>query len=111
VIGATVQGLGQALWEEMVHDEDGQPLTGNLTLYGIAGAPEVPPIESEFLQTPSPFNPLGAKGVGESGSIALPAALANAVADALGPLGVTHLDPPYTPEKLWRAIRHAPRGG
>jgi carbon-monoxide dehydrogenase large subunit len=49
--------------------------------------------------------------VGESGSIALPAALANAVADALGPLSVTHLDPPYTPEKLWRAIRHAPRGG
>jgi len=108
VIGATVQGLGQALWEEMVHDEDGQPLTGNLTLYAIPGAPEVPPIESEFLETPSPFNPLGAKGVGESGSIALPAALASAVADALGPLGVTHLDPPYTPEKLWRAIRGSP---
>lgn len=107
VVGATVQGLGQSLFEEMVHDEDGQPLTGNLTLYAVPGATEVPPIESEFLETPSPLNPLGAKGVGESGSIALPAALANAVADALAPLGVTHLDPPYTPEKLWRAIRAA----
>lgn len=109
VIGSTVQGLGQALWEEMIHDEDGQPLTGNLTLYGIPGATEVPPIESEFLETPSPLNPLGAKGVGESGSIAMPAALANAVADALAPLGVEHLDPPYTPERLWRAIRSAPQ--
>jgi carbon-monoxide dehydrogenase large subunit len=105
VVGATVQGLGQALLEEMVHDDDAQPLTGNLALYAIPSATDVPPIESEFLQTPSPFNPLGAKGVGESGSIALPAALANAVADALAPLGVAHLDPPYTPEKLWRAIR------
>jgi carbon-monoxide dehydrogenase large subunit len=105
VIGSTVQGLGQAIFEEAVHDEEGQPLTGNLTLYGIPGASEVPPIQSEFQETPSPLNPLGAKGLGESGSIAIPAALANAVADALGPLGITHLDPPYTPEKLWRAIR------
>jgi carbon-monoxide dehydrogenase large subunit len=110
VVGATVQGLGQSLYEEMVHDEDGQPVTGNLTLYAIPGATEVPPIESEFQETPSPLNPLGAKGVGESGSIALPAALASAVADALAPLGVVHLDPPYTPETLWRAIREAPHG-
>jgi carbon-monoxide dehydrogenase large subunit len=95
----------------MVHDEDAQPLTGNLTLYAVPGATEVPPIESEFTETPSPFNPLGAKGVGESGSIALPAAMANAVADALAPLAVTHLDPPYTPEKLWRAIRDARGAG
>jgi carbon-monoxide dehydrogenase large subunit len=103
VLGASVQGLGQALLEEMVHDEDGQPLTGNLTLYAIPGATEVPPIHSEFLETPSPFNPLGAKGIGESGAIAVPAAVAGAVADALAPLGVRHLDPPYTSEKLWRA--------
>lgn len=105
VIGSTVQGLGQALYEEMVHSDDGQPLTGNLTLYGIPSAVEVPPIQSEFQETPSPLNPLGAKGIGESGSIAMPAALANAVADALAPIGISHLDPPYTPEKLWRAIR------
>jgi carbon-monoxide dehydrogenase large subunit len=111
VVGSTAQGVGQAIHEEMVHDDDGQPLTGNLTLYGIPGASEVPPIHSEFLETPSPLNPLGAKGVGESGSIALPAALANAVADALAPLGVSHLDPPYTPEKLWRAMREARPSG
>ena len=109
VIGSTVMGIGQAIYEEMVHDDTGQPLTANLTAYGIPGATEVPPIESGFLETPSPFNPLGAKGVGESGSIAMPAAIANAVADALGPLGISHLDPPYTPEKLWRAIREARR--
>jgi len=111
VIGSTVQGLGQAIHEEMVHDDDGQPLTGNLMLYGIPGAAEVPPIHSQFQETPSPFNPLGAKGLGESGSIAMPAALANAVADALAPLGISHLDPPYTPEKLWRAMRDARRSG
>lgn len=111
VIGSTVQGLGQAIHEEMVHDDEGQPLTGNLTLYGIPGASEVPPIHSEFQETPSPLNPLGAKGLGESGSIAMPAALAAAVADALAPLGVTHLDPPYTPEKLWRVMRDARRSG
>ncbi|HET8526206.1 MAG TPA: molybdopterin cofactor-binding domain-containing protein, partial [Actinomycetota bacterium] len=111
VVGSTAQGVGQAIYEEMVHDDDGQPLTGNLTLYGIPGASEVPPIHSEFLETPSPFNPLGAKGIGESGSIALPAALANAVADALAPLGISHLDPPYTPEKLWRAIQEARLSG
>jgi carbon-monoxide dehydrogenase large subunit len=111
VVGSTAQGVGQAIHEEMVHDDAGQPLTGNLTLYGIPGASEVPPIHGEFLETPSPLNPLGAKGVGESGSIALPAALANAVADALAPLGVSHLDPPYTPEKLWRAMREARPSG
>ncbi|HEX9122994.1 MAG TPA: xanthine dehydrogenase family protein molybdopterin-binding subunit [Actinomycetota bacterium] len=107
VIGSTVQGFGEAVLEEMVHTEDGQVLTGTFVGYGIASAMEAPPIESEFLETLSPFNPLGAKGIGESGSIAMPAAVANAVADALAPLGIRHLDPPYTPEKLWRAIRAA----
>jgi carbon-monoxide dehydrogenase large subunit len=111
VIGSTVQGLGQAIHEEMIHDDEGQPVTGNLMLYGIPGAAEVPPIHGEFQETPSPFNPLGAKGLGESGSIAMPAALANAVADALAPLGISHLDPPYTPEKLWCAMRDARRSG
>ena len=107
VVGSTVQGLGEALFEEVAYDEAGQLLNGTFAQYGIPGAAEVPPIESEFQETPSPFTPLGAKGIGESGSIAVPAAVANAVADALSPFGVTHLDLPYTPERVWRAIRDA----
>jgi carbon-monoxide dehydrogenase large subunit len=107
VVGSTVQGLGEALFEEVVYDEAGQLLNGAFTQYGIPGATEVPAIESEFQETLSPLTPLGAKGIGESGSIALPAAMANAVADALSPFGVTHLDLPYTPERVWRAIRDA----
>jgi aerobic carbon-monoxide dehydrogenase large subunit len=107
VVGSTVQGLGEALFEEVVYDEAGQLLTGTFTQYGIPGATEVPSIESEFQETPSPLTPLGAKGIGESGSIAIPAAVANAVADALSPFGVTHLDLPYTPERVWRAIHPA----
>lgn len=107
VIGSSVQGLGQALFEEMLFDEEAQPLTGSFIAYGIAGSGEVPPIDTEFLETPSPLDPLGAKGIGESGSIGVPAAVANAVADALAPLGIRHLDPPYTPEKLWKAIGSA----
>jgi carbon-monoxide dehydrogenase large subunit len=107
VVGSTVQGFGEAILEEMVVDDAGQILTGTFVGYGIASAVEAPPVESEFLETLSPFDPLGAKGIGESGSIAMPAAVANAVADALAPLGIRHLDPPYTPEKLWRAIRDA----
>jgi aerobic carbon-monoxide dehydrogenase large subunit len=107
VLGSTVQGLGEALTEEAVYDDQGQLLTGNFVAYGVLAAPEVPEIESEFRETLSPFNPLGAKGLGESGSIAMPAAVANAVADALSRYGVRHLDPPYTPERVWRAIRGA----
>ena len=107
VVGSTVQGLGEALFEEVVYDDAGQLLTGTFTQYGIPGATEVPEIDSEFQETLSPFSPLGAKGIGESGSIAVPAAVANAVADALSPFGVTHLDLPYTPERVWRAIHDA----
>jgi carbon-monoxide dehydrogenase large subunit len=105
VTGSILQGIGQALTEEAVYDDEGQPMTGSFTSYGILSATEAVPVDSEFLETPSPFNPLGAKGLGESGSIAVPAAVANAVADALSPFGVRDLDPPYTPEKVWRAIR------
>jgi carbon-monoxide dehydrogenase large subunit len=104
VVGSSVHGLGEALSEEVVVDDQGQQLTGTFAHYGILSALEVPPIQSEFQQTPSPFTILGAKGIGESGAIAVPAAVANAVADALAPLGVTHLDLPYTPERVWRAI-------
>jgi aerobic carbon-monoxide dehydrogenase large subunit len=105
VMGSAAQGIGQALFEEAVYDDAGQLLTGNLAVYGLPSAVEVPPVEGELLETLSPFTPLGVKGLGESGAIAVPAAIANAVADALAPLGVRHLDPPYTPERLWRVLR------
>jgi aerobic carbon-monoxide dehydrogenase large subunit len=107
VLGSAAQGIGQALLEEAVHDDAGQLVTGNLAVYGLPSAVEVPPMQGELLETPSPFTPLGVKGLGESGAIAVPAAIANAVADALAPLGVRHLDPPYTPERLWRALAAA----
>ncbi|MGZ5300519.1 MAG: xanthine dehydrogenase family protein molybdopterin-binding subunit [Actinomycetota bacterium] len=107
VVGSSVHGLGEALSEEVVVDDQGQQLTGTFAQYGILSAVEVPRIDSELQETLSPFTPLGAKGIGESGAIAVPAAVANAVADALSPLGVTHLDLPYTPERVWRAIHGA----
>ena len=102
VVGATAQGLGQALIEEVRHDETGQLLTASFADYPLLTAWEMPELVSEFVETPSPLNPLGAKGVGEGGSIAAPAAVANAVVDALD--GV-QLDPPFTEEKLWEALR------
>jgi carbon-monoxide dehydrogenase large subunit len=105
VTGSTVQGIGQALYEEAVYDDAGQLLTGSFAQYGVPSAVEAPPIRSMLLETPSPFTPLGVKGLGESGAIGVPAVIANAVADALAPLGVRHVDPPYTAEKLWRIVR------
>ncbi len=107
VVGAAVQGLGEALTEEAVYDEEGQLLTGSFAQYGVLSAPEVPRIETEFQETPSPHDPLGAKGIGEAGAIGTPAAVANAVVDALAPLGVRHLDLPFTPERVLAAIRAA----
>ena len=100
VLGGSVHGLGASLLEEFVHDEDGQPLNANFAAYAMPSAAEVPEIRTAFVESPSPLNPLGAKGIGEGGTIGVPAALGNAVADALGGIRV---DPPYTPEKLWRA--------
>ena len=110
VIGASIQGLGQALVEEAVYDTTGQLLTATFADYGMFRAPQAPLIETEFLETPSPFNPLGVKGVGEAGTIGTPAAVANAVMDALAPLGIRHIDFPLTPMKLWRVIQGADRG-
>jgi carbon-monoxide dehydrogenase large subunit len=109
VLGATVQGLGQCLVEEAVYDENGQPRTASFADYTLLTAAELPPLATAFVETPSPFNPLGAKGIGEGGAIATPAAIANAVAAALRPFGVRHLDPPYTEERLWRAIHEEGR--
>ncbi len=109
VIGSSVQGIGAALFEEIVHDGDGQPLTTSFVSYGLASAAEVEiDFRCAFRCTPSPLNPLGAKGLGEAGTIGVPAAVGNAVADALGPIGISHVDPPYTPEKLWRLVGAAP---
>ena len=105
VVGATVQAIGECLYEQVGDDEHGQPLAVNLYDYHLPTAFSVPEIRSELRQTPSPLNPLGAKGVGEGGSIGAPAAIANAVADALSPLGIRHLDPPFTPARVWDAIR------
>jgi aerobic carbon-monoxide dehydrogenase large subunit len=102
VLGGTVQGLGAVLTEEIAHDEQGQPLSASFASYALLSAAEQPPIVTAFVESPSPLNPLGAKGIGEAGSIGTPAAIANAVTDALGGIQV---EPPFTPEKLWRALQ------
>jgi carbon-monoxide dehydrogenase large subunit len=107
--GSLAQGLGQALLEAIVYDSDGQLLTGTLMDYAIPRADEVPPVLIEKTCTPSPRNPLGAKGVGEAGCIGIPPAVVNAAVDALAPLGITHLDMPLTPARLWPALRDAKR--
>jgi aerobic carbon-monoxide dehydrogenase large subunit len=109
VVGAVAQAVGECLTEQAGWDEDGQPLAVNLYEYHLPTAQSVPPVTSALRETPSPFNPLGAKGIGEGGSIGTPAAIANAVADALEPLGIPHLDPPFTPARVWEAIRSAER--
>jgi aerobic carbon-monoxide dehydrogenase large subunit len=109
VLGATVQGLGQCLVEEAVHDREGQLRTSSFADYSLLTAAELPPIAGRFLETHSPLNPLGAKGIGEGGAIATPAAVGNAVADALAPFGVGHVDPPFTEAKLWRLLQGGSR--
>ncbi len=105
--GSLVQGLGQALYERIVYDEAGQPVTSSLMDYSVPAAVDVPPIVSDRLVHPAPSNPLGAKGAGEAGCIGLPPAILNATLDALAPLGVTHLDLPLRPAAVWQAIRDA----
>jgi carbon-monoxide dehydrogenase large subunit len=110
VHGGTTQGIAQALFEEATFSPDGQLLTGNLTTYLVPTAPDVPRFELDRTVTPTPRNPIGAKGIGESGTLAAPPTIVNAVMDALSPLGVRHLDMPLTPEKVWAAIRSANPG-
>ena len=102
--GGVAQGLGQALLEEVVYDDGGQLLTGTLADYALPKASHMPWVESHRTETPSTSNPLGVKGVGESGTIGSVPALVNAVVDALSPLGVKHLDMPLTPQKIWREV-------
>jgi carbon-monoxide dehydrogenase large subunit len=104
VHGGVVQGVGQALWEGAVYNENGQLLTGSMLDYALPRAHQFPDLETLSTVTPSPHNPLGVKGIGETGTIASTAAVYSAVLDALGPLGVTTLNMPLTPERVWRAI-------
>ena len=104
VHGGVAQGLGQALWEEAVYDENGQLLTGEFMDYAMPRAHMMPWIESDHTITPSPVNPLGVKGVGEAGTIGCSPAVVNSVVDALSHFGVRHIDMPLTPEKVWKLV-------
>jgi carbon-monoxide dehydrogenase large subunit len=107
VHGGIGQGVAQALLEEVVYDADGNPLTTNLADYAFISAAELPSFETVHVETPSPRNELGAKGIGESGTIGSTPAVQNAVVDALAHLGVRHVSLPCTPERVWRAIQEA----
>ena len=104
VQGGIAQSIGQALFEQTIYDENGQLLTGEFMDYPIPRATDIPEYILGSTVTPSPVNPLGVKGVGEAGTIGATPAIANAVLDALQPLGVVHLDLPLTPERVWRAV-------
>jgi carbon-monoxide dehydrogenase large subunit len=105
--GGVAQGLGEALCEQMLFGENGEVLTGSLMNYAVPRAATMPPLTLGETVTPNPFNPLGVKGVGEAGCNGAPPAVANAVMDALAPLGIDHIDMPYTAPRLWAAIRKA----
>ncbi len=102
--GSLAQGIGQALFEEVVYSEDGQNLTATLMDYALPRSGQLPNFELDVVETPSPLNPLGVKGVGEAGTIGAPPTLVNAVLDALSPLGIKTIDMPLLPEKIWSLI-------
>ncbi len=108
VHGGLAQGIAQALLEEFMYDDDGNPITANFMDYGIITAAELPSFERIPQETATPLNPLGAKGIGESGTIGATPAVQNAVVDSLSHLGVTHVDIPVTPLRVWTAINEAP---
>ncbi|MGE5817323.1 MAG: xanthine dehydrogenase family protein molybdopterin-binding subunit [Deltaproteobacteria bacterium] len=105
--GGVAQGLGEAFREKMIYGENGEALTGSLMGYAVMRAENMPSLILGETVTPNPFNPMGVKGVGEAGTNGAPPAIANAIMDALAPLGIDHIDMPYTAPKLWTAIRQA----
>jgi carbon-monoxide dehydrogenase large subunit len=111
VHGGITHGIGQALYERIDYDEDGQLVTGTFVDYALPTAAELPSFETDRTETPSPVNSLGVKGVGETGTIASSPAVTNAVIDALKPLGVDYIDMPLSPMRVWEAISEAQKGG
>jgi carbon-monoxide dehydrogenase large subunit len=107
VHGGIAQGVGQALWEHGVYADDGQLLSATMLDYAMPKADQLPSYETDRTVTPSPVNPLGVKGAGETGTIAATPTVANAVVDALAPFGVTHIDLPLTAERVWKAVKAA----
>ena len=107
VHGGLAQGAAQALYEEFVYDDEGNPLTGNFADYPVISAAELPFFDRVVLETPTHINPLGAKGIGESGTVGATPAVQNAVIDAVAHLGIRHLDMPLTPQRVWQAITDA----
>ena len=105
VQGAVAQGIGQALMEGMAYSPEGQPLTATLMDYALPHAQGMPDMTLETVETPSPLNPLGSKGIGELPTVAAPVAITNAVMDALSGVGVRHIDTPLTSEKIWHALQ------
>jgi carbon-monoxide dehydrogenase large subunit len=109
VHGGVVQGLGQALMEHAVYDDSGQLLTGSFMDYAMPHAAEMPSMHVSTIEVPCKNNPLGVKGCGEAGSVASPAAVINAIIDALADLGVRHVDMPATPHRVWQVIQEHQR--
>jgi len=106
--GGIAQGVGQALFENIVYDQtSGQLITGSFLDYGMPRAGDFPPITSALVEVPATTNPLGIKGIGEAGTIAAPPTVVNAVLDALREFGVEHLDMPLTPQRIWQAVNAA----
>jgi aerobic carbon-monoxide dehydrogenase large subunit len=108
VQGGLAQGIGQALLEHTVYDGSGQLLSGSFIDYALPRADDLPPLDITLAELPTEVNPLGVKGAGQSGCMAAPQTIVNAILDALAPLGIEHIDMPSTPERVWRAIRGAP---
>jgi carbon-monoxide dehydrogenase large subunit len=104
VAGSLAQGIAEALYERVVFADNGELLSSSLLDYAVPKAAMLPEYELDMIATPSPNNPLGAKGIGEAGCVSAPPAILNAVLDALRPLGVKSLEMPLTPERVWRAI-------
>ncbi len=104
VHGGVAQGIGQALYEYAVYDENGQLLSGTMMDYAVPKASQIPSMTTDFAGVPSPSNPMGVKGIGEAGAIGSTPAIANAVMDALSSMGIRHIDLPLTPERVWKAI-------
>jgi aerobic carbon-monoxide dehydrogenase large subunit len=110
IAGGLAQGVAESLYEHLEWDEQGQPLTATLQDYAVPTAHMIPDFELDMTITQTPFNPIGAKGVGESGCVSAPPAITNAVLDALAPFGITEIGMPFTSDKVWRALQSVGAG-